>query len=131
MPRLSDEHLLTRLATLILISAVVSFTAGCSGNEPLPPVKPLVHERVLNDRDVIGCCELLSLAWTPPLSEEWRRFYAPPRYFALTSDVLGDPKVRRVKARELDYQLRMGGWRVSNKNEVEAGTAAQLSASCP
>lgn len=119
--RLALLEFVRQPAPLILTWAFVGISGGCSSNEVLPAVKPVAHKAVLDVKDVIGCYELLSLTWAPPFAEEfWRRFYAPPRYFALTSDVLGDPKVRRVKAREPDYHLRMGIWQVSDKNEVEA-----------
>ena len=106
---------------ILIVSLLVPVISGCSSNDVLPAARPIAHERVLDVRDVIGCYELLTLTWSPPFAEEfWRRFYAPPRYFALTSDVLGDPKVRRVKAREPDYHLRTGIWLVNDKNEVEA-----------
>jgi hypothetical protein len=111
---------LRQLAFTGAFCAFVAVSGGCSSDEVLPAIQPIAHERVLEVQDLVGCYELVSLAWSPPLTEDQQRFYAPPRYFALTSDVLGDPKVRKVKARQPDYHLQMGIWRVSDNNEIEA-----------
>jgi hypothetical protein len=91
--RLAFSEFVRQLTPMILICALVSVSGGCTSNEALPAIQPIAHERALEVQDLIGCYELLSVAWSPLFSEEGRRFYAPPRYFALTSDVLG---IRRL-----------------------------------
>jgi hypothetical protein len=76
----------------------------------------------LTDADVIGCYELLSLAWTQPFTSA-KRVLSPPRVFELTSERLPASTARRIRSRE-ESGLPRAQWQLTSNNELNLNWTA-------
>jgi hypothetical protein len=106
------------LSAVVLVAVLANETHGTTAAQNV----------TLSVNDVVGCYELRSIEWTPPLStlpESQRRLYTPPRFFTLAATLVSsrqESKYRRILSRYLNDSQRLthGGWMLTSDNELTA-----------
>jgi hypothetical protein len=73
------------------------------------------HNLALNESELVGCYELVSLVWTPAF--DGRAAYQPPRLFEFTSKPFGDRGTRLIRFRKTDHYI-LGGWMLTSPTEL-------------
>ena len=101
-------------ATVVAIWAILLAIAGLAHAQAPPAPRDLA----LEDTDVLGCYELVSLVWTPPPAPE--SYSQPPRSFELTAVALGDSKFRRIRNPETGTFYPFSNWTQTSPTEVTA-----------